>query len=206
MRVVALLLALLPSPCAAWSLGARPTPTAATPGVRRAAAPRSMARWTSDDLRSARLPLPAEVEALLSEETSRKDVEILWAALRACFDDERDAVAAAVRSPTTILPYLNAPSNIYGSYEYLVEQLGVEGAREVCAKNPGVLACRPAALRQTSAESIVNAANAIDFIESIPIPLALRNSLDKVIFVLGASFVAKRILIDCAGQSCGMSS
>ena len=125
-------------------------------------------------------------------ERSRKrlpclQVKILWAALRACFDNEADAIAAAVRSPTTILPYvrccaallqwaqsaiwagssrprhlaigrasiatqLNSPGNIYGCYAYLVEELGVEDSRDVCTKNPGVLACNPNALRQTSAE------------------------------------------------------
>ena len=59
--------------------------------------------------------------------------------------------------------------------------------------------CCPSAALQ----SIVNAANTVDFIENLPIPIALRNSLDKVVFLVGFSLVAKRILIDCAGQSCG---
>lgn len=199
-RHVAMIVLLAPTD--AWM--ARSAPLRGTHSVRMPSPPVIvMAQWTQDDLQANSLPLPADVEELISEDTSKENVEILWAALRSCFDVEEEAIAAAVRSPSTILPYLNAPRNIYGCYDYLVEELGVDVAREVCSKNPGVLACDPRALRKSSGESIVSAANTVDFIENIPIPLVLRNSLDKIVFLVGFALVAKRVLIDCAGQSCG---
>ena len=41
------------------------------------------------------------------------------------------------------------------------------------------------------------------FYSIIPSCAAVRNGADKIIFYIGAAIVAKRILIDCAGQSCG---
>ena len=87
-----------------------------------------MASWTKADLKSKKLKLPSEVDSLLSEDTPREQVEILWAALRSCFGSEAEAIAAASRNTGTILPYLNAPSNIYGSYKVLVDMLGRDGA------------------------------------------------------------------------------
>jgi hypothetical protein len=124
----------------------------------------------------------------------------------------RDAVALLANSessralcvrPQTILPYLNRPVNIKGSFAYLVESLGVDGARDVIIKNPGVLTIDPKAIVQSSPADIVRAANFIDKIDSAPIPLAVRNNADKLIFLIGAALVYKRIAIDCVGASCG---
>ena len=129
-------------------------------------------------------------------------------ALRALeiLDTEAEAIAAASRNTGTILPYLNAPSNIYGSYKVLVEMLGRDGAGDVCAKNPGILQCNPIALAREKPESIVKAADTVDFFEGVlgKLPPALRQNLDKVAFFLLALPVAKR-LSDCAGQTCGFS-
>ena len=83
------------------------------------------------------------MDELLSPDTSRKEVEILWGALRSCYGTESEAVAAAARNTGTILPYLNSPSNIKGCYAVLVEMMGSEQAGDVCAKNPGILQCNP---------------------------------------------------------------
>jgi hypothetical protein len=163
-----------------------------------------MARWTSEDMKCKAMPLPLDVDSLLSADTSRKDTEVLWAALRSCFASEGEAIAAAQRNTGTILPYLNSPSNIYGSYSVLVDLLGTESARDVCAKNPGILQCNPRTLAREKAESIVSTANSVDFYEGVlgRMPPALRQNLDKVAFVLLALPIAKR-LADCAGQTCG---
>jgi len=164
-----------------------------------------MARWTAADMRSKRLELPQEVDAMLSADTDRKNTKALWAALRSCFKTEKEAIAAASRNTGTILPYLNSPSNIYGSFDVLVEMLGKEGAVDVCSKNPGILQCNPKILARESADSIVNAANQVDFFEREllgSMPPALRQNLDKVAFLLLAIPVAKR-LADCAGATCG---
>mmetsp|Transcript_34563 Transcript_34563/g.73784 ORF Transcript_34563/g.73784 Transcript_34563/m.73784 type:complete len:213 (-) Transcript_34563:283-921(-) len=166
--------------------------------------PIMMARWSLSDARGKGLPLPAEVEELLSDDTPRDQVQIMWAAMRGCYATEADAVAAVERNTGTILPYLNSPSNIRGSYAYLTEIFGPAGARVIVTKNPGVLSCDPRALRQTSAEEIEKAANLVDSVENLPIPLAVRNNLDKIIFFIGAAIIYTR-LVACTGQSCGFS-
>ena len=163
-----------------------------------------MASWTAKDMKAKRVKLPAEVDDLLSDDTDRPTTEALWGALRSCFATEAEAVAAASRNTGTILPYLNSPSNIYGSYEVLVEKLGVDGARDVCAKNPGILQCSPVALAREQGDSIVQAANTVDKVEGVlgAIPPALRQNLDKVAFLVLAVPIAKR-LSECAGATCG---
>lgn len=196
-----LLAALQPSPTA---MALQPS-TASRFAIRASSSPAMMAKWTQADMQAARLPLPAEVDELLSEDTSRENTELLWAAFRECFATEADAVAAARRNTGTILPYLNVPSNIRGSFGVLVDLLGDEAAaRDVCAKNPGVLQCRPASLARESAESIVRAADQVDSVEGVlgAMPPALRQNLDKVAFFLLALPIAKR-LADCSGATCG---
>ena len=139
------------------SLAAGPTAGCSPRGRGRAPAPagdsapaRSPASRTRPTFRAALKPAPphppAQVDELLSPDTSRKEVEMLWGALRACYGTESEAVAAAARNTGTILPYLNSPSNIKGCYAVLVELLGSEQAAEVCAKNPGILQCNPRVL------------------------------------------------------------
>ena len=91
-----------------------------------------------------------------------------------------------------------------GCYEVLVDMLGKEQARDVCAKNPGILQCNPLTLAREKSESIVSAADTVDTLEGVlgSLPPALRQNLDKVAFVLLALPVAKR-LSDCAGATCG---
>ena len=167
-----------------------------------------VAAWKPSDLRQKERNLPPQVEALLSDDTPRDQTRKNWAAMRDCFDQEDQAIQAVERNTGTILPYLNVPSNIRGNYAYLVEILGKHGALDVCMKNPGVLSCNPAALSQSSADDIVRTANVVDWVESLP-PFrnpTVRNNLDKIIFFIGASIFAKRLIIDCAGATCGSAS
>ena len=71
-------------------------------------------------------------------------------------------------------------------------------------KPAGVLQCDPKAIVQSSPEAIVNAANLVDAFDSIPLPPAIRNNGDKVIFFALAYLVYNR-LQECAGASCGFS-
>ena len=87
----------------------------------------------------------------------------------------------------------------------LVDLLGSdEAATDVCYKNPGVLQCNPTALARESAESILKAADQVDFFEGLlgNLPPALRQNLDKVAFFVLALPIAKR-LADCSGATCG---
>ena len=164
-----------------------------------------MRSWTAEDMSRPRLEIPSEVESLLSSDTDRRTTEILWAAFRSCFGSDEEAIEAASRNTGTILPYLNSPGNIYGSFEVLVDLLGSdEAATDVCYKNPGVLQCNPTALARESAESILKAADQVDFFEGLlgNLPPALRQNLDKVAFFVLALPIAKR-LADCSGATCG---
>jgi len=157
--------------------------------------------------RGSRQKLPADVEALLSDATARRETEVLWAALRSCFKTEAEAIAAATRNTGTILPYLNSPGNIYGCYAVLVDMLGKDGAVDLCSKNPGILQCNPRVLAREQPEALVRAADTVDFFENGVLgnlPPPLRQNLDKIAFFALAIPVAKR-LSDCAGQTCGLS-
>ena len=173
-------------------------------GVARASSLHMMAQWQQADLTAPSMKLPAEVDELLSEDTDRIGVRKLWCALRKCYATEEEAVAAVKRNTGTILPYLNAPSNIYGSYEVLVDLLGDE-ADAVVRKNPGVLQCNPKALARESADSIRSAADTVDFFETGilgSMPPALRQNLDKVALLLLAVPIYFR-LQECTGGTCG---
>ena len=161
-----------------------------------------MGTWLPEDMTAKGLPLPDEVESKLSDDTSRELTEKMWAALRGCYDTEAEAISAAERSMSTVLPYLNRPSNIVGSYRVLCDKLGADGARSVINKNPNVLSCNPIELARESDESIISAADLVDRVENLPIPPAVRNNLDKIAFLLFAVPVYLRIQA-CAGQTCG---
>ena len=84
-----------------------------------------MASWRAEDLKRRSKPVPAEVEALLATDfPSKAQVGIMWAALRDCYASEAEAIAAARRYPSLVLPYMNTPSNIAGCYGVLVGLLG----------------------------------------------------------------------------------
>ena len=177
-----------------------------TVAALRTPAPAMMAEWKPADMAAKRQRIPEEVADLLTDfEMDVATTEQLWAALRSCFDSEDEAISAAMRNTGTILPYLNSPTNIYGSFEVLEEMLGTEAARDVCSKNPGILQCNPSTLARENPESIVSTANTVEKIEGVlgSIPPALRQNLDKVAFVLLALPIAKR-LSDCAGATCGL--
>ena len=110
-----------------------------------------MGQWLPEDMTAKALPLPAAVESRLSDDTPRELTGKMWCALRGCYATEADAISAAERSMSTILPYLNRPSNIYGSYDVLCNKLGADGAREIIRKNPNVLSCNPVELAKIHA-------------------------------------------------------
>lgn len=126
-----------------------------------------MARWIAADLKRKKRRVPDEVDALLAPEfESRPQVPIMWAALADCYPSEAEAIAAAKRYPSLILPYMNSPSNVAGCYSVLVDLLGVPGAREVCIKNPAVLGNDPASLKGCTAKDIQDTANLREFVDT----------------------------------------
>ena len=133
-----------------------------------------MARWRDEDLRRKSKRVPAEVEALLARDfPSKAQVGICWAALRDCYASEAEAIAAARRYPSLVLPYMNTPSNIVGCYGTLVGLLGVQGAREVCIKNPAVLGNNPSSLAGCTAKEVRDTADLREFVDT-QLPFGLR--------------------------------
>ena len=104
---------------------------------------------------------------------SRDRVGIMWAALRECYATEAEAIEAARRYPSLVLPYMNTPGNIVGCYDVLVELLGVSGAREVAVKNPAVLGNNPASLRRCTAKDVRATAELREFLDT-KLPFGLR--------------------------------
>ena len=138
------------------------------PLLTRPTQPLMMARWTRQDMKSRVVRLPPRVEQLLADETPRDQVGRMWGAFRACYSSEADALDSVERNPEVILPYLNSPGNIAGNYRILLDVLGKESARDVCARNPGVLGNNPKALVRSSAQDIVKAADLVEFVANIP--------------------------------------
>ena len=87
-----------------------PRPAFRAPVARSSSPPTMMARWTAADMKAKRVKLPAALDDLLSEDTPRREVEVLWAALRSCFKTEDEAIAAAARNTGTILPCAPPPA------------------------------------------------------------------------------------------------
>ena len=61
-------------------------------------------------MKAKRQKLPVAVDELLSADTPRREVEVLWAALRSCFKTEDEAIAAVARNTGTILPCAPKPT------------------------------------------------------------------------------------------------
>ena len=68
----------------------------------------------------------------------------------------------------------------------------MEGARDVCTKNPGVLACNPIGLKQSSADDIKRAAGVVDVVESLP--LAARYAIPIVLSVAVTALIGSNAL------------
>jgi hypothetical protein len=82
-------------------------------------------------------------------------VAALWRAVCKVYPSEEAAAAAVVNTPSLILPWVNTPSNVAGSFAVLVDILdSTESAQDVISKNPGILACNPQRLALSSAGEI----------------------------------------------------
>ena len=123
-------------------------------------------QWLGDDP----LRLPQEVEALLIDEemrASRSRVRLLWANLLEVYESEELALEAVRKNSVIVLPFLNKPRHISGSWSVLKEKLGESEARDVIEKNPGVLSCNPLLLREQSKLSVVATARAVDVVNGV---------------------------------------
>lgn len=123
--------------------------------------------------RAASVELPQPVEDLLKDSAelraSRPGVCILWSLLLDVYPSEQAALAAVDRNSAIVLPYLNRPTFITGTWEVLNGFMSAEEALEVVTLNPGILACNPEGLKKSNAADIQRAAKAIDAVEQVPI-------------------------------------
>ena len=120
---------------------------------------------------AADVELPAEVEALLINDelkAQRPGVKILWARLCDVYPSEADALAAVQRNSAIVLPYLNRPVNIDGSWMVLKSMMSESEALEVITSNPGILACNPVGLKSSTAADVKRAARVVDVVEAMP--------------------------------------
>jgi hypothetical protein len=149
--------------------------------------------------------VPPEIAAALTPAAgdpnawTTKDVTEIWTAFERVYGNREKALAAARKNTQVLLPFLNDGRNIAGAYAVLVEVLGATVAAEVVEKNPGVLACSASSLKETSPQSIVNAANAVAFIDSIPIEVL--KPLRASIFPIFAALLGARI-VQCGDGAC----
>ena len=117
-------------------------------------------------------PLPVAIEALLIDESlreSRPGVRLLWALLLDVYPSQEAALAAVAKNSAIVLPYLNMPRNIQGSWSVLNDLMSPEEALDVVTKNPGILACNPDGLRDSNAGSIKAAAGVVDVVDAVPV-------------------------------------
>lgn len=122
--------------------------------------------WLGDDP----ITLPSEVETLLINDELRKSrpgVCLLWAQLLSVYPTEAAAKEAVVRNSAIVLPYLNRPFHIDGSWEVLKTMMSEEEALEVITKNPGILACIPAALKTSNKLAVLTTARAVDTVDNL---------------------------------------
>ena len=129
------------------------------------------------------IALPDEVETLLSKSTKgsfeakltpdeeltqmRPGAVVLWSRLLKIYPSEAAAIAAVQRNSALIMPYMNKPAFIDGSWRVLNEMMSEEEALEVITKNPGILACNPVGLKTTDAATVKRAAGFVNGVEGV---------------------------------------
>lgn len=102
-----------------------------------------------------------------------EEIVILWKALQDCFATRDLAEAAVRKNSAVILPQLNSPTKIKGTYKLLVTRFGKKGAAEILEKNPGILVCTPGSLDKQSDEEILKAANLVAFLDENKLPIKI---------------------------------
>lgn len=74
------------------------------------------------------------------------EILILWREFKKCYPNEKVAQQMLSKNTAVILPQLNSPRKIKGTYTLLKKRLGKAATSELLLKNPGVLVCSPEGL------------------------------------------------------------
>ena len=90
-----------------------------------------------------------------------EEILILWKEFQKCYRSRDVATSMLSKNTAVILPTLNSPRKIKGTYALLNKRLGRSRATEVLEKNPGVLVCSPESLEKQSDDDIIGAANLV---------------------------------------------
>ena len=144
--------------------------------------------------------IPAALDALLDPAIDRDEVGPLWREFRACYPSEDDAVSAASRNLQVILPFVNIPSNIEGSWRVLCSKFSDAEALQIVSEHPGILANKPGELDQCSQDDIRRTVTMVTKIATIP--PGVRAAIPPATAVTIVALIAKR-LVECAGATCG---
>jgi len=160
---------LVPSVTALAAFGTtRPLPLAAN---RAAAAPLMVLDPAREKL--VKGGLPVKFAERVSFQTSGQTVAgqedeilILWREFKKCYRSEAKAVEMLSKNTAVILPQLNSPRKIKGTYAQLTKRFGKAGAADIIEKNPGVLVCSPEGLLTQSDKEILDAAELVATLEA----------------------------------------
>eukprot|EP00316_Scyphosphaera_apsteinii_P013471 CAMPEP_0119321520 /NCGR_PEP_ID=MMETSP1333-20130426/55639_1 /TAXON_ID=418940 /ORGANISM="Scyphosphaera apsteinii, Strain RCC1455" /LENGTH=206 /DNA_ID=CAMNT_0007328513 /DNA_START=338 /DNA_END=958 /DNA_ORIENTATION=+ len=137
---------------------------------------RAKVPWLGDEC----LMLPQQVESKLVDSelrAQRPAVRVLWALLLCIYPSQNAAIAAVERNSALVMPNLNRPFNLEGSWEVLNDMLGAEEALAVVTQNPGILASDPRLLAKSNAMTVKTVAGVVNTIDgTLPVWFRLPNS------------------------------
>jgi hypothetical protein len=119
-----------------------------------------------------------------------EEILILWNEFKKCYRSKDVALDMLSKNTAVILPTLNSPRKIKGTYALLNKRLGKARATEVLEKNPGVLVCSPESLAKQSDDDIVKAA---DLVASLDANKGTINAVAGLFFFSIVASVAYRI-------------
>ena len=85
----------------------------------------------------------------------------VWKEFKKCYKSEAVAREMLSKNTAVILPQLNSPRKIKGTFALLNKRLGKATTQEVITKNPGVLVCSPESLEDQSDKDIIGAADLV---------------------------------------------
>jgi hypothetical protein len=135
---------------------------------------------------------------------SVSEIDAIWSAFESAYGSRDRALEASRRNSQVLLPFINRPSTISGAHAVLVQLFGKAGALDIITKNPGVLACNPASLARASKQDIINAANLVNSIDTMPPNIKSGIPFLTLLAIVGA--VGTR-LVQCGGGGvCGTAA
>lgn len=177
----------------------------ATAAHARSASPRLAGAWEKARRGNSDVPeiIMGKVRLALATQRTVGDEEeiiVLWNEFKKCYASKELAVQAAEKNSAVFNPQLNSPTKIKGTFKLLCDRLGKRDAQALIMKNPGVLVCSPASLKNESNESILKAADLVEVLEANKPLIKVIAGATGVLFIWFAIYgiAAKNYGPDCA--------